>query len=295
MTALASRARAAAAGALRSLAVVAVVASAAGAQQRPKSSAPSRPAVPVSPPTADSLRGIEARGRELALYDSAAWHGSDAVMTLHPDKRLASRYVARRTADGTWEVAFGALTPTRDTFLVRYRAVSAPDAPDRFRGEALASPAADTGFYARAARAIELATRDFGPTTRPYNVAALPAPGGAWWVYLLPAQTRSNVYPLGGDARYTISPDGNSVVVKRQLHRTVLEFGAEPSGRSGDALEGAFHVAILDNVPEDTDVFHVLAREPKLPHYIATEAFVYRIDPDGTINLMGRREDVLGK
>jgi hypothetical protein len=271
-------------------AATAIATSAPGAAaQQPRAAAP-------HPPTADSLRGIEARGRELAEYDSAAWHGTDAVMALRPDRRLANRYIARRTADGGWEVAFGMLTAGRDTFLVRYRAVSAPDAaPHRFRGETLERAEADTGYYARAARAIDLATRDFGTTTRPYNVAVLPTPDGAWWVYPMPAQVQAGVYPLGGDARYTISADGSAIVVKRRLHQAVLEYDGRTGAPPGQTVAAGTHTAVLADVPEDTDVFHVLVRQPKVPEYIATDAFVYRITPDGTITLMGRREDILGK
>jgi hypothetical protein len=44
-----------------------------------------------------------------------------------------------------------------------------------------------------------------------------------------------------------------------------------------------YHTAILDDIPEDTDVFHLLARRPSVPEYVATPKFVYRIEPDGTI------------
>ncbi|MCY7347483.1 MAG: hypothetical protein LH614_14865, partial [Pyrinomonadaceae bacterium] len=43
-----------------------------------------------------------------------------------------------------------------------------------------------------------------------------------------------------------------------------------------------YHTAILDDVPEDTDVFHVLAREPKIPELVVTSKYVYRVAEDGT-------------
>ena len=48
-------------------------------------------------------------------------------------------------------------------------------------------------------------------------------------------------------------------------------------------MEGAYHTAVLDDVPEDTDVFHVLARRPPVPEWVATQKYVYKIEPDGTI------------
>jgi hypothetical protein len=43
---------------------------------------------------------------------------------------------------------------------------------------------------------------------------------------------------------------------------------------------------MLDDVPEDTDVYHVLAREPKVPELVVTQKFVDQIVPDGTIKYL---------
>ena len=42
----------------------------------------------------------------------------------------------------------------------------------------------------------------------------------------------------------------------------------------------------MDEVPEDSDIFHVLARKPSVPEWIATKSFVYRIEPDGKIRYL---------
>src|SRR4051812_42708433 len=55
------------------------------------------------------LDAISTRGRMLAEYDQAAWHGTDAVMELRPDQSRMGGYLARRRADGLWEVVFGRL------------------------------------------------------------------------------------------------------------------------------------------------------------------------------------------
>jgi hypothetical protein len=81
-------------------------------------------------------------------------------------------------------------------------------------------------------------------------------------------------------------------VAKRQLHNALIEFAPRPD--PNNTLQAGTHTAILDDIPEDTDVFHVLVREPRVPEYIVTDAFVYTIYTDGRIRLLGRREDVLG-
>ena len=59
--------------------------------------------------------------------------------------------------------------------------------------------------------------------------------------------------------------------------------------------EMGFHVAVVDDVPEDSDVFYVLSRKPTIPEMIATRNFVYRIGVTGTIDYLGKAKDVLKK
>jgi len=234
-------------------------------------------------PTADSLRAITERGRLLAQYDYAAWHATDAVAPLVKDTQLVHGYVARPTSKG-WEVSFGRLSAALDTFYVAFEAHQLAEKPDSFRVDVFSVPRADTYYLARAGRAIEVARNDFGPIKRSYNIAALPAENGEWWVYTMPAQTYSNVWPLGGDARYRISRDGRIILAKRRLHNTVLEVRLPDT--TGKKLAGMMHSAVLDTIPEDTDVFHVLARGFRIPETVVTDTYIYRIEIDGSIRLV---------
>lgn len=247
---------------------------------------------PKPPPSADSLRAITARGIALAENDAAAWHASDAVMALRPAAEEIGGYVALQAPQG-WIVAFGRFTAARDTFYVTYEARAVPQRPDSFVATPIRPARPDTGDVARAARALDLARSDAGTPNRPYNFAALRGARGEWLVYAMPAQTRSNVWPLGGDTRYQVSPDGRTVMAKRRLHQSILETVPAKSS-TGQAVAGT-HTAVLDDIPEDTDVFHVLVRRPHVPEIIVTDAFVYQVDPNGSIRLMGRREALLGR
>ena len=51
-------------------------------------------------------------------------------------------------------------------------------------------------------------------------------------------------------------------------------------------VQAGFHTAVMDQIPEDSDVFHVLARKPSVPQLIATSLFVYQIEPDGKIRYL---------
>lgn len=239
-------------------------------------------------PTQSELADITTRGRLLAEYDFASWHGSDAVFSLKPPPGSITRYIARPTEKG-WKVAFGRLSIARDTFFVAYETIRTSE-DGQFEGftpVAHATPIADTDYYVRAARALDTAVKDFGPVRRSYNTAALPRPDGKWWVYLLPAQTASGVFPLGADSRYLVSADGRTILERRRLHNSVIEFRAPPPPQPGAKMEAGSHTAVVAEIPEDTDVLHVLVRTPRIPEFVMTDHFIYRIDPDGRINFLG--------
>jgi hypothetical protein len=52
-------------------------------------------------------------------------------------------------------------------------------------------------------------------------------------------------------------------------------------------MEAGTHSAVVADIPEDTDVLHVLVRTPRIPEYVMTDHFIYRIDLDGKINFLG--------
>jgi hypothetical protein len=240
-----------------------------------------------SPPSAAELAEITERGRQLAEYDRAAWHATDSVLAMKPGEGTVARYIAKK-ADGRWTVAFGRINEKRDKFLIVYEAQQGAS-PTAFQIQKHDPPKEDTGFYYSAAKAVETVLEEFRGENRPYNAAVLPAKSNQIYVYVVPAQTRQGVYPLGGDVRYTVSADGAKVVERRQLHKAIIEFETSANTQAG------FHVAVLDDVPEDTDVFHVLSRKPSVPHLIATRKYVYQVEVDGSIRYLGEAEKILGK
>ena len=240
-----------------------------------------------TPASEAELAQITERGRNLAAYDVAAWYASDAVMALQPTEGSVVNYVAKRTGDG-WTVAFGRLNQTGDKFLIAYEALQG-STPKEFKAAKVAPSREDTGFFLFAARAITTALADFNGEARPYNVAVLPAPSDRLYVYVVPAQTEDGIYPLGCDARYLMSGDGLKLIEKRQMHKTIIEYNVPPNAQ----LAAGYHTAILDQIPEDSDVFHVLARKPSIPELIATKQFVYRIEPDGNIHYLMTMEEFL--
>ena len=228
---------------------------------------------------ADSvLAAITARGWELVRYDIAAWHGGDALEALKPDMREINASFARVGPRGKWEVVYGRLTEKKDTFFVTYRAVQfGPDS--QFAATRVAVPEPDIAAQREMALDFQIAQQDFGPVTRPYNAAILPAPAGGFWVYLLPAQTDPRNFPLGGDVRYWIV--NGAIVAKVRFHTAILD-RPTPTPGGGQQLVAMMHTS-FDSLPSETDVFVVLRRVPKLPEVVATKNFNYQIAVDGTI------------
>jgi hypothetical protein len=235
----------------------------------------------VSKPSAAELAAITERGRFLAEYDAAAWHATDAVIATHPKANPSGRYIAHKTVAG-WVVDFGRLNASEDKFLVAYEAIQAGG---QYTIKSFDHARVDTGWNLAASKGIETATKDFGRTDRPYNVAVLPAAQGSMYVYLYPAQVKTGVYPLGGDVRYRIAPDGMKVLEKRQMHKSIIE--TAPSS-SADRVAGGYHVHVLSDLPEDTDVLFVLTRKPRVPEIVIAGPYMYTIDVRGAITAENR-------
>jgi|SRR5580700_1088141 hypothetical protein len=234
-----------------------------------------------SEPLSDSeLAAITARGRMLAEYDNASWHATDAVRALNPAEGVVGRYIARKT-DAGWVVVFGRFNETKDAFLTLYEATQQGGSPG-FTVKTYDPPQKDTGFFYIAAKAIGLSLQNSHLERRPYNTYVLPLDSGQLYVYILPAQTVADVYPLGGDTRFLVTADGSDIVETRRLHKTILEVkhSAVPAGTTP---AGGAHSHVLTDTPEDTDVFHVLRQTHPLPESIGTRTGIYNVETNGTI------------
>jgi hypothetical protein len=238
----------------------------------------------VTPPAKEELAAIAARGRLLYEYDQAAWHASDAVQMTNPRNVEGQRYIAKKQ-NGKWTVVFGKLNEDRSGFRISYEAEEQATLR-QFAVRPEPAGREDEGFFLYAARAIELGMKDFGAASRPYNVAVLPAPSEQLYVYLYPAQTKARVYPLGGDVRYLVSPDGTKILEKRQMHKTIIETVPQ----AGKKMVAGFHTHVLSDLPEDTDVFHVLTQDPPVAEFVGTAHFTYQVKTDGTMQIEEKRK-----
>jgi hypothetical protein len=170
-------------------------------------------------------------------------------------------------------------------FLTVYEATQGTR-PEFFTTRKFDPPLESNGFYLFAATAFDLALKDLGPVNRPYSAYALPSEAGQLYVYLLPASDKVGVYLLGGDARYTFSADGRTLLEKRQMHKTILEFNFNDKPSGIKKVEAGYHIHVLSDSPKDSDVFYVLSRKPAIPEYIGMQnKKIYVVHTDGTIAL----------
>jgi hypothetical protein len=230
-------------------------------------------------PANEELAAITERGKMLYEYDQAAWHATDALQLANPKTVEGQRYIAKKE-NGKWQVVFGRLNEERSQFAIVYEAEQQAN-PREFAVQKAPEGREDEGYFLFAARAIEVAMKDFGEASRPYNVAVLPGPAEQLYVYLYPAQTKPRVYPLGGDTRYLVRADGMKILERRQMHKTILEAAPPP----GKKVAAGYHSHALSDVPEDTDVFHVLTQDPRGPEMVVTAHFLYEVKTDGTIQI----------
>jgi hypothetical protein len=238
-----------------------------------------------------TLAGITHRGRELYAYDQAATNGTDAIFALKPNTTGLTHYICMRTPKG-WRVIFPKWNEAHTSVVVAYDAIET--APGKFQAHTFDPPKAGDKQLQTYALALELAIHDFTQPKRPYNTAILPAPGGNLYVYLYPGQIKANTWPIGGDVRYTVSSDGEKIIDKRPLHKSILDAQAKP----GSNEVAGYHFHVVTTLPEDTDVLYVLNRKPSMPEYIGIEDTMkpaemkkfFLINTDGSISTASEKD-----
>lgn len=236
-----------------------------------------------APPTPAELAAITTRGRALYEYERAVWNARAALKSLNAPSEK-TRFVIGQETPGGWVTGTGTLNEKKDTFLVSYE-ITSSGPEGKLSVRTIDPPKADESFYRVAAAAIETAQADFHAQSRPYNAAVVPAEESqVYYVYLYPAITRPGVIPLGGDVRYRIGDGGKKIIERRDLHKTILETTRNVPG--GTKVVGGIHSHVLTDLPEDTDVLHVLLRQ--LPESIGAGGRVYMIAEDGTIRMIGK-------
>ena len=248
------------------------------------------------PPTKEELAAITDRGRDLAGYDAAAWHASDALQAKQPKEGSVVRYIAHKS-DKKWHVAFGRLDEKQGKFLIAYEATQG-DKPDAFEREG------------------------DNPTERRHGVLPL---GGESDRHI-PQGLRGTLRGRAASLQCCRSPRRERTPLGLSLSRTYkaehLAAGwgcplpdlrkweqgdreatdctrrSSRMSRPSKKATSKWQASILTYFPirpEDTDVFYVLTRKPNVPELISTERFLFAVEKDGSIELQRKAEEVFKK
>ena len=261
------------------------------------SRAQGQPEVPVAvgsvrPPSAAMLGQISKRGKDLYLYDQACAKATDALLSEVKEAATFKLFVAYPEHD-IWHVAFGSISEDGESFLIAYEVTVKPNTAVEVKSYDIFK--LDKGEYFKRAQALVACRTKMKITGPQMNYAAIPnesdSSKNSYWVYQFPGTTEPGVYLLGGDVRYLVSNSDKKILETRQMHRSVLPWPKRGELPSAAHLQGGCHSAILEDEPEDTDVFHVLLRQPKLPEYIATANWIFCVETDGSIRLVSTMKD----
>lgn len=230
------------------------------------------PAIPAMAQDAPQIRQfdvamVEKLGHAMYAQDQAVWHATDALMAQHPAAELQQqkvrgwivedvpgglrvRYV--REGEGGLEAAFDIDDPTS----ARPR-VSEPK--DRTLTDAekaqLRARAQVNGHIAR-------------PCSQRYNTVALPDPqGDGWLVWALASSTTPKTWFIGGNYRFTVSKDGNTLLRTDALSMGCLTM-VEPPPQPDRQIAAQMSTQLVAPIPVETAVFVNL--ESGLPMFVAT-------------------------
>lgn len=278
-----------------------------------------------SVPTNAELVEITQRGRALAEIQKLLDASQRAVSALLPPGEISLWGIPQKVGS-RWRFAYGVLDKKKEKFLISYE-TSQDETTKTFSAIKHDPPKEDKDYFLAGAKAlvkvdkeyyIRAITLAFGGyllnsesiknvcsvshwkefpikinlhTISTY-MTILPADDGDFWVYVLPVPTKPNNPILGRDMRYKVSKDGKKIIEQRVMHM-FSAYELDLSSITGK-IESLCHVDMKDNIPEDTDVFHVLQRSIKVPQMVATKHFVFKIEVDGTIRYIGTVKDVLG-
>lgn len=244
----------------------------------PVAQAQERPAAPAPTPIAEwSQQKISRMGRAIYRQDVAAGVATDALLahlgdTPRPegfagwivvedgDKQLV-RFI--RNIDGQAHAAFDVEVRDGRAGEVRLADGLLPDAQQAI-------------FRERQTATANIGRLRCSPRL---NFVALPDPDSDnILVWLLTSTTDSNIVPMGGHYRFTISPDGGNVISRDMLSNSCLNMPRGPASSSQGTPVGLAVTQIVSRGPVETHVF--LSLQNRMPIYVAAGERIFEVNGD---------------
>ena len=215
-------------------------------------------------PHYDAMKQAATRGRQMYLYDQAAWHATDRFLEDWGDRPtdwLRGYFVEPGEGSQLTAVFFG----EQDGKLLevaRYRADGSAIVGGGLLDAAARpelSPLGRRMVEARQSALDEAVRQEYGLCNRsaPNTLILPPDEAGTVSVYLMTAPTETDSYPVGGHYRIDIGADGKVASSRRFLNTCfAANFGAAGEGENAGARPVMLTLShLLDPQPSEIHVF----------------------------------------
>jgi hypothetical protein len=107
----------------------------------------------------------------------------------------------------------------------------------------------------------------------------------------LPANAESNIIPIGGDFRLTISSDGTKILKIVALHRSYLKMPInQPSSDKTKPVAGYHTHTLEEDLPPETDAAVLMLYSDKNPHYLLTRKGLFCFTGGQVVYLLSPEE-----
>ena len=244
------------------------------------------PACPEARPSEDELTQIRNAGRWLALYEIVCNRTDDALAAAGASIERGP-CLAQRTGAG-WSVTYGQWRNEGFEQRAVVRLNSSREVTDVDTTASTVREGWAYEFERAASVGRSEAQNKLGALTESHAygviVAAYPWHDTVLTTYVFPDPENETV--LGGDVRVEVDADTGSILGSQRLHNEVIPMSGSPQN-----ARASVSTAVRTCVPTETDVFMVLRREPRIPHIVVAEAWIYGIEPNGEVKVLRRREE----
>ena len=246
------------------------------------------PAPAPAAPTPETLLALAERGRQIALYLEAVAEAQETAraggLTAAPDRIVV---VAER--DG-WKVAFVKdvqEAPGKQALKLLAEAPFNPQVGE-IGGIRMAVPPRNApltiGSHVRALGTAEAAAASRGGHP-PWEATVFREKDGTFTVYL---KSRNGEEPgtvrFGDDMQVRVASTGRQVTEIEPLHGEVV---VVPGGARLPGQPTTLHTHVPGDLPSPTDVATVIRTPQLAPHLVLTPHWMFRIDTQGAITLLG--------
>lgn len=213
-------------------------------------------------PHYEAMKAAATRGREMYLYDQAAWHATDRFREQFDfDEAAFMRgYIVLPRDDGRLDALFygeidGTLVEVARYSVSEDRVVEGGLLPENARpplSELAARMAA-----ARQTAADQMRGRDYSlcAAAGANSIVLPPNADGTITVYILTPPTTNDTYPIGGHFRFEVGADGE-VTGSRRFMNTCMKAPVSGAGAPAGSTLQVFGVShLLDPHPTEIHVF----------------------------------------